>query len=130
MAETSWEVAERFETATLIIIDLKTGRTHQIRVHCAAIRHPVAGDLVYGGRSNLSAKPKGEESVSGGLRSAKRQMLHAWRIRFNHPVTKKTMEFEAPVPDDMAELIEGLRNERGRGTEKQGSKAHRHKGTK
>jgi hypothetical protein len=57
-------------------------------------------------------------------------MLHAWRIKFNHPGTKKTMEFEAPVPDDMAELIGALRNERGKGTEEQGPKAHRHKGTK
>lgn len=127
MAETSWEVAERFETATLIIIDLKTGRTHQIRVHCAAIGHPVVGDLVYGGRPNSSAKPKGRESASGGLRSAKRQMLHAWRIRFNHPATKKTMEFEAPVPVDMAKLTGELRNERVRGTEKQGSKAQSEK---
>ncbi|RPH52920.1 MAG: RluA family pseudouridine synthase [Desulfobacteraceae bacterium] len=110
MAETAWEVAERFDTATLIRIDLKTGRTHQIRVHCAAIRHPVVGDPVYGGRAKILVNSKIKGSATGGLKLAKRQMLHAWRIRFNHPATKKTMEFEAPVPDDMAELIGKLRN--------------------
>jgi len=109
MAETSWEVAERFNTATLIRIDLKTGRTHQIRVHCAAIRHPVVGDLVYGGRANLSAKSNGKKPVPYGLISAKRHMLHAWRIKLIHPVSKIIMEFEAPVPDDMADLISELK---------------------
>ena len=123
MAETAWEVAERFETATLIRIDLKTGRTHQIRVHCAAIRHPVVGDLVYGGRSNSSAKSNGKESASGGLRLAKRQMLHAWRIKFNHPVTKKTMEFEAPIPNDMAELIDSLKATNGQKAEGKSKKS-------
>ncbi len=108
MAETAWDVEKRFETATLIRIDLKTGRTHQIRVHCAAIRHPVVGDLVYGGRS--SAKLKGKDLATGVLGSAKRQMLHAWSIKLIHPVTKKMMKFEAPVPEDMAELIAELMN--------------------
>jgi 23S rRNA pseudouridine1911/1915/1917 synthase len=108
-AETSWEVAERFDAASLIRIDLKTGRTHQIRVHCSAIRHPVVGDKVYGhGRIKLSGENNKE--IQELLKSAERQMLHAWRIRLCHPCTKKEMEFEAPMPYDMAEIIESLRS--------------------
>jgi len=108
IAETYWEVAERLDIASLISIDLKTGRTHQIRVHCSAIKHPVVGDKVYGASRIKAddAKNKGKYEL---LRSVKRQMLHAWRITLCHPSTKKIMEFEAPVPDDMAGLIDSLK---------------------
>ncbi|MFH1102865.1 MAG: RluA family pseudouridine synthase [Pseudomonadota bacterium] len=88
-AETGWRVKERFKTATLLEVHLKTGRTHQIRVHCAAMGHPVVGDPVYGRRKAKNKLP------------AKRQILHAWRLRLSHPVTGCGVSFEAPVPQDI-----------------------------
>ena len=83
-ARTSYEVLERKQTHTLLRCDLDTGRMHQIRVHCAAMGHPVAGDDEYGGREA----------------GAERPMLHAWRLRLRHPKTGAEMSFEvAPPPD-------------------------------
>jgi 23S rRNA pseudouridine1911/1915/1917 synthase len=107
-AETHWEVAERFDAASLIRIDLKTGRTHQIRVHCSAIRHPVVGDKVYG-YSKIKLSGANNKEKQELLKSVKRQMLHAWSIKFRHPATRETMELNAPVPDDMVNLMESLR---------------------
>ena len=84
-ARTRYEVVERRRTHTLLRCDLETGRTHQIRVHLAALGHPIAGDTQYGGR-----RP-GEPP---------RPMLHAWRLRLRHPRTGAEMSFEAPPPDD------------------------------
>lgn len=106
-AETAWRVKERFPGATLLEVSLKTGRTHQIRVHCAAIHHPVIGDEVYGSRGAEKNLPK---AVSFVIRSANRQMLHAWRLEFSHPATGQGILIEAPVPQDMAGQIAGLRN--------------------
>jgi 23S rRNA pseudouridine1911/1915/1917 synthase len=105
IAETTWQIRERFELASLIEVNLKTGRTHQIRVHCAAIKHPVMGDNVYGPRKTGKNAPYGKslfESVS-------RQMLHAWRIVLTHPVTEEKVTFEAPIPSDMQAVITALR---------------------
>ena len=109
IAETHWKVEERLDVVSLISIDLKTGRTHQIRVHCSAIKHPVVGDKVYG-HGRIKAPNTNNKEKQDILKSVKRQMLHAWRITFCHPSTNKTMEFEAPVPDDMAELIYSLKD--------------------
>jgi 23S rRNA pseudouridine1911/1915/1917 synthase len=98
-AETLWEVRERFKNATLIKVNLKTGRTHQIRVHCAAINHPVIGDPVY------CTRKAGKYLQS----EAARQMLHAWRLKIFHPALQKEMTFESPIPQDMEELIKFLR---------------------
>ncbi len=98
-AETLWEVRERFKNATLIKVNLKTGRTHQIRVHCAAINHPVIGDPVYCTR-------KAEKDLQN---KAARQMLHAWRLKIFHPDLQKKMTFESPIPQDMEECIKALR---------------------
>ncbi|OQY13249.1 MAG: hypothetical protein B6I30_03315 [Desulfobacteraceae bacterium 4572_187] len=98
-AETVWKVRERFKNATLIKVNLKTGRTHQIRVHCAAINHPVIGDPVY------CARKMGKDLQN----KAARQMLHAWRLKFFHPALQKEMSFESPIPQDMKELIKALR---------------------
>jgi 23S rRNA pseudouridine1911/1915/1917 synthase len=106
-AETNWKVRERFQGATLLEIALKTGRTHQIRVHCAAIHHPVIGDEVYGARKPGSHLPP---QVSAAIQSAGRQMLHAWRLEFPHPLTGETMSFESPIPEDMEKLVERLRD--------------------
>ena len=77
---------------SLMEVDIKTGRTHQIRVHLSSIGIPVLGDQVYGGsRTNIEG--------------ATRQMLHAWRITLPHPATGERMTFEAPIPEDMNTLI-------------------------
>ena len=105
IAETTWQIIERFELASLIDVNLKTGRTHQIRVHCAAIKHPVMGDKVYGPRKtgkNVTYKKNLFESVP-------RQMLHAWRIGLTHPMTEEMVSFEAPIPSDMQAVIKALR---------------------
>jgi 23S rRNA pseudouridine1911/1915/1917 synthase len=102
MAETTWKVRKWFEQVTLVEIDLKTGRTHQIRVHFAAIKHPVVGDSVYGVRK---AEKRMEYDLGG---SVSRQMLHAWRLQFAEPKTQKPLRFEAPIPSDMADIINKL----------------------
>ncbi|MBO0703184.1 MAG: RNA pseudouridine synthase, partial [Candidatus Dormibacteraeota bacterium] len=78
---------------TLVRCDLETGRTHQIRVHLAALGHPIAGDDVYGRR-----RPE----------DPPRPMLHAWRLRFVHPRTGEAIELEAPPPADFIDFWEGL----------------------
>jgi 23S rRNA pseudouridine1911/1915/1917 synthase len=105
VAETTWRIKERFEPASLIELDLKTGRTHQIRVHCAAIHHPVIGDPVYGRKNTWKNVDRGQELFG----SIKRQMLHARRLEFSHPATQETVCFEAPLPSDMQSVIEALR---------------------
>jgi 23S rRNA pseudouridine1911/1915/1917 synthase len=105
LAETSWKVRERFRGVTLIELDLKTGRTHQIRVHCAAIHHPILGDSVYCGRK-AEKKALVETNL---LKPIPRQMLHAWRLCFTHPATETTVSVEAPLPGDMNEVIRALR---------------------
>jgi len=104
-AETLWEVRERFKNATFIKVNLKTGRTHQIRVHCAAINHPVIGDLVYCTRKMGSDFFKRQDVK----KNVTRQMLHAWRLKIFHPVLQKEMSFESPIPQDMEECIKALR---------------------
>jgi len=108
-ALTHWKVRERLDAFTLLELDIKTGRTHQIRVHCSAINHPVVGDKVYGGRRPVKFQG-GNKSNPESLLSVSRQMLHAWRIRFNHPITEKEIRIEAPIPEDMERLIMRLRS--------------------
>ncbi|HIJ55805.1 MAG TPA: RluA family pseudouridine synthase [Deltaproteobacteria bacterium] len=99
-AETVWRIRERFPGISLLELDLKTGRTHQIRVHCAAIRHPVIGDPVY-------SRPR----AGGVTRTPDRQMLHSWRLGFTHPASEQWMCFESPIPEDMKDFMEALRSE-------------------
>lgn len=112
-AETIWRVREEFGGATLLRLNLLTGRTHQIRVHVAAIHHPVVGDTVYGSRKmlkNLSGGSKRNKILADLLGSASRQMLHAWRLGFTHPARGEFMTFESPLPEDMNNLINKLRD--------------------
>ena len=88
-------------TASRFLIRIETGRTHQIRVHMAHIGHPVLGDSVYGGRF---------AQLGGRWPHAPRQMLHAFRLRFAHPVRKEDMSLEAPLPADMRDYLDRLRN--------------------
>jgi 23S rRNA pseudouridine1911/1915/1917 synthase len=94
-AVTAYLVKERYKDATLVEVEIKTGRTHQIRVHMAHIGHPVLGDRVYGG--------------SKAAKSAERQMLHAESLSLLHPETGNPMTFTVPPPRDMAEVMEKLR---------------------
>jgi 23S rRNA pseudouridine1911/1915/1917 synthase len=106
-AVTHYTVIERFVAHTYIHVRLETGRTHQIRVHFAHRRQPLLGDPVYGGRLAL---PKGaSEPLIQALRNFRRQALHATRLEFAHPETTQTLSFEAPLPDDFANLLEALR---------------------
>ena len=105
-AETLWRVKLRYPAATLLELELKTGRTHQIRVHCTSMRHSIIGDTVY-----TCGKP-GKNTINNPsarwVKLAKRQMLHAWQLRFTHPVERRTMSFTAPIPDDMQQVMDAL----------------------
>ena len=111
-AETSWCVRKRLEGITLLELTLKTGRTHQIRVHCTAMGHSIVGDQVYRSRKwrqYIDRSFPGEYAwMAARLKAAPRQMLHAWRLGLTHPHTGEFMIFESPMPGDMAGLIEGL----------------------
>jgi 23S rRNA pseudouridine1911/1915/1917 synthase len=105
-AETRWKVRERFDGLTLVELNLKTGRTHQARVHCAAIHHAIVGDPVYGGRKAFKSIAEDPRAL---IRRVKRQMLHARQLTFVHPRRLVPVSFEAPLADDMAQLISRLR---------------------
>jgi 23S rRNA pseudouridine1911/1915/1917 synthase len=92
-ARTLWKVKEQFKDAALVEILLKTGRTHQIRVHFYAIGHPLMGDPVYQYRKNR-----------GNHRIAPRQMLHSWQLGFRHPYSGHKMFFEADPPEDFRQV--------------------------
>ena len=96
-AYTGWQVLERFGNFTYIACKLKTGRTHQIRVHMASIGHPLAGDAVYG--------PK------NCIRSLNGQCLHAKELGFVHPATGEWMQFDSSLPDWFQDYLSRLRKE-------------------
>jgi 23S rRNA pseudouridine1911/1915/1917 synthase len=100
-----WKVRRRYERFTLLDVEIKTGRTHQIRVHLAWIKHPVVGDEVYGmGRDKTVADPKARQAIA----ALGRQFLHAERLGFHHPRTGEWMSFTAPLPRELAGFIEKL----------------------
>jgi 23S rRNA pseudouridine1911/1915/1917 synthase len=108
-AVTHYRVEERFRAHTLVRVRLETGRTHQIRVHMAHQHIPVLGDPVYGGRLRL---PKGADpGFREVLSSFRRQALHATQLGLLHPISGEEMSWQADVPDDMAHLIEVLRQD-------------------
>ena len=95
---THYETIEAFPSASLLEVHLETGRTHQIRVHMAAQRHPCVGDAMYGADPTISARL--------GL---ERQWLHAMRLGFRHPVTGEAVEFSSVYPDDLQHALDVLR---------------------
>jgi 23S rRNA pseudouridine1911/1915/1917 synthase len=111
-AVTVWRVCERFGVATLLEVDIETGRTHQIRVHLTELGYSVVGDRVYGGAGRI--RTVGDPSARARMKALDRQALHAWRLAFTHPVTGEKLQFVAPLPEDMAGLCAFLR-ERGKG---------------
>jgi 23S rRNA pseudouridine1911/1915/1917 synthase len=96
---THYKVLERFDGASFLKFNLETGRTHQIRVHCQAAGHPLIGDTLY-------PLPVFEGKHEGLM---SRQALHSIRTTFTHPITNKTLELEAPIPDDIRHALEILR---------------------
>ena len=92
-AETHYKVLTRYKDYSLVEFELKTGRTHQIRVHCKYLNHPIVGDDLYGGKSKF--KTDG-------------QMLHAYKLSFYHPRTNKYMEFEAQLPEYFQKILSNL----------------------
>jgi len=103
-----WRKVMEFQSGfSFLSVTLKTGRTHQIRVHLSHIGHPVAGDPVYGFRRDRRKKPAtGQADL---LPAFARQMLHASRLGFIHPVTQSYVEFESPLPTDMNDALEQLK---------------------
>jgi 23S rRNA pseudouridine1911/1915/1917 synthase len=106
-ATSHYRIQERFGHHSLLKFMLETGRTHQIRVHCQSINHPIIGDQTYGKRPSL---PKGASSeLIEALQGFKRQALHAYRIELTHPTSLTKMHWQAPLPDDFTQLLETIR---------------------
>jgi 23S rRNA pseudouridine1911/1915/1917 synthase len=105
-AVTHYRLRERFRAHTALECRLETGRTHQIRVHMAHLKHPIVGDPVYGGSLKL---PKGATpELIDALRGFRRQALHAETLEFTHPTTGEPLRTTAPVPADMQHLLHAL----------------------
>ena len=100
---THYRLMKRFRAHTLLHVQLESGRTHQIRVHLAHIGYPVVGDPVYGGRRRFPAAAS--PALIAELEAFTRQALHAARLKLAHPITGKEVEWEAPLPADMAHLV-------------------------
>ncbi len=96
---THYETVEAFRSASLLEVHLETGRTHQIRVHFAHLRHPLVGDTQYGADPALAARL-----------GVTRQWLHAARLGFAHPATGEWVEFTSEVPEDLAPALQTLRD--------------------
>jgi len=112
---TIYRVRELYDDYTLVELELKTGRTHQIRVHLSHLGYPIVGDDMYGGRHTFVG------DITGGLSTSKlsrsdpviaRQALHAALLGFRHPIRQQPVEFQAPLHDDMALLVRLLRDYR------------------
>lgn len=110
-AETRFKVLETLRGATLLELEPVTGRTNQLRIHCAYIGHPIIGDEMYGnfelGISNCELKTL-SETEQFAIRNSQSEMrlcLHAWKLAFHHPASGEWMEFTAPVPEDIAGVI-------------------------
>ena len=100
-ARTIWRVRRPLFGAALVEAELLTGRTHQIRVHMSHIGHPLLGDTLYKG-------PRQIKGPGGDVITIERQMLHSWRLSFTHPRSGEELWFEAPMPEDMKHVVEGL----------------------
>ena len=114
-AITHWGTCEIFtsgsSTVTQIACQLETGRTHQIRVHMAHVGHPLLADAVYGAGFKTKALHLGEATKVALANLGGRQALHAARLGFAHPITGEELEFESPLPPELAALLEALRSD-------------------
>lgn len=104
-----YRVNRRFQRFTLLDVELKTGRTHQIRVHLAWLKHPVVGDETYGaGRDNTIQNPR----LRADIRNLGRHFLHAEKLAFEHPETNERMKFESPLPAELSQLLTRIEEEK------------------
>lgn len=110
-AVTDYKVEAPGKGASLLRLRLRTGRTHQIRVHLAHRGHPVLGDPLYGGVEKRieGAHPAHRADLRAAIRTIGRQALHAWELRLIHPVSGEEMRFQSPVPDEFREAWSRLR---------------------
>ena len=102
-----YRIRERFDRFTLLDVELKTGRTHQIRVHLAWLKHPVVGDEVYGGGRD---KTVSDPQIRGAIAKLNRQFLHAAQLGFRHPRTGERMVFSAALPPGLEDLLDLIRS--------------------
>lgn len=106
-----FRIREAFDRFTLLDVELKTGRTHQIRVHLAWLKHPVVGDEVYGGgRDKTVTDPR----IRGAVAKLHRQFLHAEQLAFRHPRTGEQLRFIAPLPEELKSLLDLIRDNANR----------------
>jgi 23S rRNA pseudouridine1911/1915/1917 synthase len=101
-ALTLYRVRRSLDRFTLLDVELKTGRTHQIRVHLAWIKHPVVGDETYGGGRDNTIQ---DARLRARVRNLGRHFLHAEKLAFTHPETREVVKFESPLPSELAELL-------------------------
>lgn len=106
-AITHYRLLERFREHSHVKVQLETGRTHQIRVHMSYLRHSIVGDRVYAGRHRVPAGA--QQELLDYLQNFKRQALHAWQLSFVHPSSGESVSYQAPLPDDMLQLINLLK---------------------
>jgi 23S rRNA pseudouridine1911/1915/1917 synthase len=104
-ALTLFQVRQRFERFTLLDVEIKTGRTHQIRVHLAWIKHPVVGDETYNAGRDKNIP---DAALRARIERLGRQFLHAAKLKFRHPQSEKLMEFTAPLPAELREFLDSL----------------------
>ena len=104
-AVTHYSIVERFLDCTLLRCQLETGRTHQIRVHLASLRHPLVGDSTY-----IKGAQKCAPQLRELITTFPRQALHAAQLGLEHPSTDEWLEWQAPLPEDMANLLVQIRN--------------------
>jgi len=107
-AVTNYEILERYRGYALVKLSPKTGRTHQLRVHMSYIGHPIIGDTMYGGKVVSEFDLTGQGSVAPIF---VHQALHAWKIRFKHPILEQDMELEAPFPPPFKQAVTLLRSQ-------------------
>lgn len=100
-----YKVRRSFKSFTLLEVELKTGRTHQIRVHLSWLKHPVVGDEVYGGGRDKTVQ---DVRLRAAIRKLQRQFLHAERLGFRHPVSGESLQFVAPLPVELENLLAEL----------------------
>ena len=105
-ALTLYRVRRSYERFTLLDVEIKTGRTHQIRVHLAWLKHPVVGDETYNAGRDRNVP---DAQVRGMITKLNRQFLHAAQLGFRHPRTGELVRFNAPLPDKLQEFLDGLK---------------------
>ena len=108
-AITHYRVKERYKNYTCVQVKLETGRTHQIRVHLSHINYSLVGDPVYAGRQRIPAGATPE--LVKFIQGFKRQALHAWKLSFAHPGHGEPVTYEAPLPEDMKQLVRLLQRD-------------------